>query len=138
MSKLFRDEVIQRRLSEIGVPSGITHGWMKLFALTLAAMIAAASTGVAFGSYARKARVGGFLVPDKGLIKVVATRGGRIAERRVDEGQHVAKDDVVARCGRHMRICGSTWPRCLPPHTTVASSGDAWRTVCHVPHRCGY
>ena len=95
MSKLFRDEVIQRRLSEIGVPSGITHGWMKLFALTLAAMIAAASTGVAFGSYARKARVGGFLVPDKGLIKVVATRGGRIAERRVEEGQHVAKDDVL-------------------------------------------
>jgi membrane fusion protein len=95
MSTLFRDEVVQKRLSEIGVPLGITSGWMKLYTITLIGMLIAGGCAIAFGSYARKARVAGFLVPDKGLIKALSPREGRITERKVVEGDHVAKDSVL-------------------------------------------
>ena len=89
MTALFRDEVVQKRLTEIGVPLGITPGWMKLFSACLVAVLVAGALLVAFGNFARKARVTGFLVPDKGLIKVIAPHDGRISERQVEEGQHV-------------------------------------------------
>ena len=95
MTALFRDEVVQKRLTEIGVPLGITPGWMKLFSACLVAVLVAGALLVAFGNFARKARVTGFLVPDKGLIKVIAPHDGRISERQVEEGQHVQKDDVL-------------------------------------------
>src|SRR6266536_2089210 len=96
MSRLFRNEVIERRLSEIGVPLGVTNGWMNLYVVVLAVAILAGFATVAMGSYSRKSRVFGFLVPDKGLIKVLPLHAGRITELRVAEGQHVVKDEVVA------------------------------------------
>ena len=93
--KLFRDEVIQRRMSEIGVPLGITRSWTKLYVTALSATLVIASLVVTYGSYSRKAHVNGYLLPDKGLIKVISTHAGRIAELHVVEGQHVNKDDVI-------------------------------------------
>ena len=94
--KLFRDEVIQRRMSEIGVPLGVTRSWTKLFVIALCGSLGVAGLAVTYGSYSRKAHVNGFLFPDKGLIKVISTHVGRISELHVIEGQHVNKGDVIS------------------------------------------
>ncbi|MFC7398187.1 HlyD family secretion protein [Chelatococcus sp. GCM10030263] len=92
---LFREEVVGRELDQIGVPLGMTTGWMRLFALCLTVAVVAALVGVTVGSYTRKERVVGFLVPDKGLIKVISPRDGRVVERHVREGNGVRRDDML-------------------------------------------
>jgi membrane fusion protein len=65
--------------------------------LTLAAVAIAASL-IAFafwGEYTRKARVKGFLVPTRGLIKVYPREAGTVVEKQVVEGQRVSKGDVL-------------------------------------------
>ncbi len=96
MAQLFRDEVVQRRLSEIGVPLGVAGCWTRVFVAVLSAALIAGFILVTMGSYSRKSRVSGFLVPDKGLIKVMPLHVGRVTELRVMEGQHVEKDRIVA------------------------------------------
>lgn len=95
MSKLFREEVAQRHLSGVGVPLGITGIWTKLYAILLVIAIVAGISMVVFGSYSRKARVSGFLVPDTGLVRVFPGRNGSVTERRVEEGQQVNKDEIL-------------------------------------------
>jgi membrane fusion protein len=48
-----------------------------------------------FGEYTRKARVGGVLVPDLGVIRLVPPVAGRVIERNVSEGQAVHAGDVM-------------------------------------------
>lgn len=95
MSQLFRTEALQRRLESIGVPPGITPVWMRVYSIGLVLALVAAGCVIAFGQYARKSRVAGFLAPDKGLIKILPGRDGRVLERRVAEGERVAKGDVL-------------------------------------------
>lgn len=95
MTRLFRDEVIQRRCSEVGVPLGVTARWTKIYVAGLAAAIGLGLVTLACGTYARKARVWGFLVPDKGLIKVYAAHAGRTTEVSIKEGDKIAKDQVL-------------------------------------------
>lgn len=45
------------------------------------------------GSYSRHESVAGYLVPDKGLLKVYAPQQGAIVERLVEDGARVAKGD---------------------------------------------
>ncbi|MGK9233238.1 HlyD family secretion protein [Inquilinus limosus] len=92
---LFRNAFGTAIESDVGVPLGVTAWWSRLYGACLAALIVAAAAAVGFGAYARKAQVSGFLVPDKGLIKVLSTHAGQILEQHVVEGQHVEKDDVL-------------------------------------------
>jgi len=48
-----------------------------------------------FGEYTRKARIGGVLVPDLGVIRLVPPVQGRVLERRVQEGQAVRAGEVM-------------------------------------------
>ncbi|HEU4655117.1 MAG TPA: HlyD family efflux transporter periplasmic adaptor subunit [Steroidobacteraceae bacterium] len=48
-----------------------------------------------WGQYTRKARVVGYLAPSTGLIKVFAPMVGTLIEKRVSEGQHVHRGDVL-------------------------------------------
>jgi membrane fusion protein len=96
MTSLFRPEAIegQRQAWLGGIqlvrPIGLT-------VLTAAAVLTAVAVGsyLTWGEYTRKARVAGFLVPDKGLIRLMAPEGGTLVERRATEGQLVQKDDVL-------------------------------------------
>jgi membrane fusion protein len=92
---LFREEVVGRELDHMGVPLGVTTAWMRWFALCLTCAVVAAILAVAFGAYTRKERVVGFLVPDKGLIKISSPRDGRVIERPIREGDRVQADDVL-------------------------------------------
>ncbi len=50
---------------------------------------------LSLAQYTRKASVGGVLVPDLGLIRLVPTAAGTVLERRVAEGQVVKAGDVL-------------------------------------------
>ncbi len=69
------------------------------FGLIAALFFAIASSLIAymiFGEYTKKARVSGYLVPDKGLIKIHASQDGTILSVRVSEGQSVRRGDLLA------------------------------------------
>lgn len=48
-----------------------------------------------YGTYARRESVIGFVVPDKGLVKIYAPLQGEIYKQHVKEGQVVVKDDLL-------------------------------------------
>lgn len=47
------------------------------------------------GRYTRKAHVAGFLVPDKGVLRLLAQQSGTVVESRVVEGQAVRQGDIL-------------------------------------------
>jgi len=96
MRLLFRPEAVEaqsqqwlgrvqlvRPLSLVFVTAGVV-----VFALALVVFLGLAQ-------YTRKAAVGGVLVPDRGLIRVVPSASGTVLERRVGEGQAVRAGDVL-------------------------------------------
>jgi len=48
-----------------------------------------------YGNYARKERVVGYLVPDKGLVKIYAPLQGILTKTHIKEGQKVSKGDIL-------------------------------------------
>jgi membrane fusion protein len=66
--------------------------------LVTAASVAIATLLVIFaalGGYTRKAHVTGYLAPSAGLIKIYAPEAGTLVEKRVVEGQRVAKGEAL-------------------------------------------
>ena len=61
--------------------------------VVLAAFAVAAYLGLA--EYTRKARVSGYLVPDRGLIRLVAPQAATVVESHASEGQAVHAGDVL-------------------------------------------
>jgi len=47
------------------------------------------------GSYARRESVLGYLVPDKGLVKIYASIKGVLSTNHIDEGQYITKGDLL-------------------------------------------
>jgi membrane fusion protein len=70
---------------------------VSLTALTLLALAAATAIGIylTLGEYTRKARVSGYLVPDRGVIRLVAPQAATVLESRVVEGGAVRRGDVL-------------------------------------------
>ncbi|MBV8500166.1 MAG: HlyD family efflux transporter periplasmic adaptor subunit [Paucibacter sp.] len=64
-------------------------GWFALCA------VAAVLVFLCLGEYTRKARVAGFLVPDRGVLRVASPQAATVIERRVAEGQQVRAGDVL-------------------------------------------
>lgn len=96
MSGLFRIQAVDKAKNDIGVPLGITGMASRIFSVFLLLMMVGASVLVTCGSYARKSHVSGFLVPDRGLLKIVSSHDGHVTNLQVIEGQHVAKDQLLA------------------------------------------
>ena len=59
------------------------------------AVAATVFTFLWFGEYTRKARVSGYLVPDRGVIRLTAPQAAAILESRVSEGKRVRQGDVL-------------------------------------------
>jgi membrane fusion protein len=70
---------------------------LSLTLLTAAAVGAAVALGVFLfaAEYTRKVRVSGVLVPERGVIRLVAPQEALLAERRVAEGARVRAGDVL-------------------------------------------
>ena len=89
---LFRPEVIAARrtqwLGTVLLAPSISHG---LFAAFAALTIAAIMSLLFFGEFTRKERINGWLVPEQGLVRVVASQAGVITRLHVRDGDTVAQ-----------------------------------------------
>jgi membrane fusion protein len=88
---LFRGEVLAGRqaqwLGRVVLAPRLSH---RLFTLFGSLAIAGVFALLWFGSYTHKARLNGWLVPDLGVIRVVAPQPGIVTEVYVKEGDDVA------------------------------------------------
>jgi membrane fusion protein len=79
-------------LGDVLLIQPISHWQLTAAAITIVLFIA---TYLVTGVYPRKATVPGYLVPDKGLIKVYALRSGVISHIHVKKGEQVKKYDPI-------------------------------------------
>ncbi len=70
----------------------VGSGWMALASVLCAAAIVAM---LVWGSYTRRATVGGHLAPAAGVVRLVAPVAGWVLEQRVQQGQQVAAGDML-------------------------------------------
>lgn len=94
---LFRPEALAARqsrwLGTVLVVPRIAHTvWTGLAALVLAGVLGL----FLFGEYTRKARLGGWLAPERGLIQLVAPHAGVLTRLDAQEGLEVAAGDPLA------------------------------------------
>ena len=93
---IFRPEALEAQrtswVGEIQLAQPPSLGW-----LTAAVVLAVAALGafVALGEYTRKVRVGGVLVPDRGVIRLVSPQDAVLLESRVAEGAQVRAGEVL-------------------------------------------
>lgn len=95
---LFRDAVIrQERRSLPGtINLALPLSW-TLVILALVAIITIIAIFVAIASHARTETAAGTILPDRGILQVVASRPGRVEEVSVTEGQRVARGQILAK-----------------------------------------
>ncbi|HJV63480.1 MAG TPA: HlyD family efflux transporter periplasmic adaptor subunit [Albitalea sp.] len=96
MSSLFRPEVIQGRQQAW---LGSTHLVRPVPLAVLTALVLVVAVAVAAflveGRYTRKAHITGYLVPDRGVLRLVPPQAGIVAESRVVEGRSVHRGDIL-------------------------------------------
>ncbi len=96
MGSLFRPEALEHRERDwLGSIQLIRP--VSLTVLTCAALlvVAAVAAYLVLGEYTRKARVGGYLVPDRGVIRLLAPQPATVVESHVAEGRVVRRGDVL-------------------------------------------
>ncbi|MBC7957981.1 MAG: HlyD family efflux transporter periplasmic adaptor subunit [Cytophagales bacterium] len=96
MSSLFRPEVVEGRrqgwLGSIQLIRPVSFAVLTAFVAGTAVVVA---SYLSLGEYTRKARVTGYLVPDRGVIRLVTPQPATVVERHVVEGQAVKQGDVL-------------------------------------------
>jgi membrane fusion protein len=91
MSDLFRKEAVAHATQRLaGAVVLATPLSVRLLGLFFAGVVFAAVSFASMASYARKATVSGWLVPDLGLIRVTASSAGFIQSVPIGEGELVA------------------------------------------------
>lgn len=93
---LFRPEVVAARrgewLGSVILMCPVSFTFLAAFAVLCASAIVAL---LCCGTYTKRARIAGVLVPDRGLLKIVPPQPGVIVEGRVKEGEAVQHGDVL-------------------------------------------
>ncbi len=96
MPSLFRPQVVEGRRQEwLGRVQLIRPVSLAVLTTFVAATAVATVTYLMLGEYTRKARVSGYLVPDRGVIRLVPPQAATVVERHVTEGQVVRRGDVL-------------------------------------------
>jgi len=93
---LFRREAVENRQQDwLGTVQLVRP--VSLTVLTVAIVVAAVAVAALLveGRYTRKARVTGFLVPDRGVIRLMPPQAGTVLESHVAEGLSVHAGDVL-------------------------------------------
>jgi membrane fusion protein len=65
------------------------------FCTIAAALTIAMLAYLGFGEYTRKARVGGVLAPEQGVVKIVAQQAGVVDSVLAREGDRIARDAML-------------------------------------------
>lgn len=96
MGSLFRPEALEHRerdwLGSIQLIRPVSLAVLTVFTLLVAISVAAY---LVLGEYTRKARVSGYLVPDRGVIRLVAPQTAVVVESHVAEGRAVRRGDIL-------------------------------------------
>ena len=96
MGNLFRPEVIESQqrdwLGSIQLIRPVSLGVLTAFVAVAAISLAAY---LVLGEYTRKARVTGVLMPDQGVIRLMAPQGAVVLESNAAEGRAVRRGDVL-------------------------------------------
>ncbi len=96
MSQLFRPEVAEaQRQNWLGQVQLVRPLSLTVYSVGVLCLLALVIAFLFFGEYTRKARIGGVLVPDRGVIRLVPPVQGRVLERHVAEGQSVQAGEVM-------------------------------------------
>ena len=96
MAELFRPEVAEaQRQNWLGQVQLVRPLSLTLLTAGVLCALVLVLSFLFFGEYTRKARIGGVLVPDLGVIRLVPPVPGRVLERHVREGQPVHAGDVM-------------------------------------------
>jgi membrane fusion protein len=96
MFPLFRPEVLEGQkqgwLGSIQLIRPVSMGLLTAFVAVVAVVV-----GIYFyaGQYTQKARVTGFLVPDRGVIRLLPPQAATVVERHAREGVAVRQGDVL-------------------------------------------
>lgn len=107
MSALFRNEVLQEQKTQwLGPVLLVPKTSHRVFAAFGAATIAATLALIIFGSFPRKVRVTGAVVPEAGLMQVYARQVGTITDVDVTEGAEVRKGDRLATLSSDVQAAG--------------------------------
>jgi membrane fusion protein len=96
VTQLFRSEAVENRQQDwLGSVQLVRP--VSLTVLTVAVVIAMVAVAALLveGRYTRKARVAGFLVPDRGVIRLLPPQAGTVLESHVAEGRAVREGDVL-------------------------------------------
>ncbi|MBI4754130.1 MAG: HlyD family efflux transporter periplasmic adaptor subunit [Betaproteobacteria bacterium] len=108
---LFRSEALAHSqnqwLGKVLLASPLSQ---RVFVVFVLVAVAALLAFLVFGEYTRKARVAGWLVPQQGLVKVLAPQAGVVVEVRVREGTAVRAGQplMVLSAERQSAAMGAT------------------------------
>lgn len=112
MSELFRREAVQNATKRLeGAVVLATPLSLRTLGLFLAAIIFGVSAFAAKATYARKATVIGYLVPDQGMIRATSQAAGTLQSVMVREG-------AIVDIGQHIAVLN------LATETTAGNVGD--------------
>lgn len=96
MGRLFRPEALEHREREwLGSVQLVRPVSFTVLTVVFVLAALAVATFLALGQYSRKARVAGYLVPDRGLIRLLAPQNALVVESHVAEGGLVHRGDVL-------------------------------------------
>lgn len=96
MRLLFRPEAVAAQQQQwLGRVQLVRPLALDIATAVVVALVVAVAAYLSFAQYTRKVAVPGVLVPDRGLIRLVPTASGRVAERHVTEGRTVKAGDTL-------------------------------------------
>ncbi len=95
---LFRQEAIENKKEKLwGEVLLIQPLSYHIVSIALLLVVISLLSLLIFGDYARREKVRGYIVPDKGMVKVYPNISGSVAEIYVSEGEQVKEGDLLAR-----------------------------------------
>ncbi|MCF2858458.1 HlyD family efflux transporter periplasmic adaptor subunit [Pseudoalteromonas sp. SMS1] len=98
MENLFRKEVLENKRHRLeGAVSLVQPPVFKTLTFLILFVVIISIIFLAVGSYARKERVSGVLEPNTGILNMVASQEGVVAEVLVEEGQFVEAGQPILR-----------------------------------------
>ena len=96
MNQLFRREALEHRQHQwLGSIQLVRPPSLALLTGFVVCTVLAVAAWLVLGEYTRKARIGGQLVPDRGVVRLVAPQPALVLESKVVEGATVRAGDVL-------------------------------------------
>lgn len=96
MSSLFRIEVLEHRQRDwLGSIQLIRPVSLAILTCFVVVSVAAMAAFLTLGEYTRRAKVSGYLVPNRGVIRLVPPQPATVVESHVAEGRSVRRGDVL-------------------------------------------